>query len=610
MKPTRRAAAGQANPAPSDKEESTRPRTSLWRLLREYRHEPGLTALAALVSVAAAGAELLPHVFVRDAINHLQVWCGVRGPLSMWPFVILIALAALIQNLLRFAYSVSRMELSVRISNRFRRRMYEAVQRHSLTYHKQTTTGDLIARSTGDVQDMGRFIHFAVFGTADMLVFLCGAIIILFIINWPFALIALSPLPLATYLTVRFGARMRPIWKGARDAYGEVTTVLQENIAGARVVRAFAQESAEEGKFAGKTGSYVERVIHAVRYWALRMIASNLIFSMVMPVALFYGSYAVIRGWLGVGDIVLCFSMMRPIQRRLHHVLRLVEVYQRAGAGADRVYEVLDERPSIRSRPGADPMPEQPVGTGAAVEFRNVSFGYEADKPVLRDVSFSAEPGQTIAVVGHTGSGKSTLIGLIPRFHDPTAGTVRINGREARDIQLEELRRSVGIIFQDTFLFSATVRENIAYGRPGAGNEAIQVAAEAAQAHEFILELEDGYDTVVGERGVTLSGGQAQRIAIARAVLLDPSVLVMDDATASVDSETERLIRETMRRVAEGRTNFVVAHRVSSVAHADQILVLEDGRIVERGTHAELVAAGGVYRRMCDQQFAGRTVED
>jgi len=581
----------------------------LRRLIGEYRHDKALVVVASVISLLASVGELGPGLIFRYALNRLQDWLqtGQIVVAGLWLLAGLLLAIAVAQALLSFSQTLLQARLSARITNRFRERMYAAIQRHSLKYHKQTTTGDLIARSTRDINSVSRFINFAVFGSADLLIFLVGAIVILFWINPVFAAIALSPVPIAMYLTIRFSASMRGRWRGASEKYAETTTVLQENIAGARVVRAFAQEPGEIRKFAAKTTAYVKEIVDVFRFWVLRSIAANFIFSLVMPISLAYGAYAVIQGTIKVGDVYLYFAFMRTVQQRLWRIINMVEMYQNASAGADRVFEILDAEPDIRSKPRALPVPPSPSGAGAEVEFRHISFGYQPEKLVLRDVSLLVKPGQTIGIVGATGSGKSTLISMIPRFHDPVSGALLLNGIDLRDIGLQPLRRAVGIIFQETFLFSATVRENIAYGQPDASLDTVRAAAEAAAAHDFILALEDGYDTVIGERGVTLSGGQAQRIAIARAVLLDPKVLIMDDATASVDSETERQIRETMRRVALGRTNFIIAHRISSVAHADRIIVLSDGRIAEQGTHAELTALGGIYRRMCDQQFAGQT---
>ncbi|MFH1733024.1 MAG: ABC transporter ATP-binding protein [Planctomycetota bacterium] len=580
---------------------------SMRRLFGLYTAESGRTVLAVIVAVALSGGQLLPNLLIRSTVNHIEAWFrgGREGPIGLWPYAFAVLGAAALVSLLRFAHGLTRAGLVVRIANRLRERMYEAVQRHSLSYHKQQTTGDLIARATRDIQSIARFVGFGVFGTADIVVFLGGATLVLFFINPVFAALALCPVPVAIFCMVRFSSGMQTRWREASEAYGKVTTVLQENIAGARVVRAFAQERAEERRFGGRADEYVGRVIAVVRYWVIRMISADFIFSLVMPIALTYGASQVIAGRLGLGDVMLCFLFMRPVQHRLRHLIQILEICQNAAAGADRVFEILDEEPGIRSRPGAGPVPPPPEGEGAWIEFRNVSFGYDPEKPVLRDISFTAEPGRTIGIVGRTGSGKSTLISLIPRFHDPTGGAVLVNGTDVREIALRSLRRSVGIIFQETFLFSTTVRENIAYGEPEAELAAVEAAAGAARADDFIAELDDGYGTVVGERGFTLSGGQAQRLAIARAILLDPLVLIMDDATASVDSETERRIHQTLRRVSRGRTTFVIAHRISSVAHADRILVLDDGRIAEQGTHAELFALGGIYRRMCDQQLAG-----
>ena len=597
----------------AEDEEKKPSAASVRRLFGLYRPELKLTVLAVLVAVVSSFAQLLSPYIIRNTINYFADWysAGGDGPLVMWPFALLVLWAAALQSVLRFAHGVSRASLTVRVANGLREQMYHAIQRHSLSYHKQTTTGDLIARATRDIQSIARFVGFGVFGTADLVIFLGGASAILIFINPVFALVALSPVPVAAFFMVRFSSGMRARWREASESYAEVTTVLQENIAGARVVRAFAQEPSEKDKFHGRANDYVGKLIGVIRYWVVRMISADFVFGLVVPVGLVYGAHEVIGGRLRLGDLMLCFLFMGSMQHRLRHLIRIVEVCQSAGAGAERVFEILDEEPSIRTQPGAQPVPPTPTpgDGGARVEFRDVTFGYDPEKPVLRGVSFTAQPGQTVGIVGRTGSGKSTLISLIPRFHDPTGGAVLINGLDVREIELSGLRHAVGMIFQETFLFSATIRENITYGQPDASAEEAGAMAQAAQAHDFIMELEDGYDTIIGERGVTLSGGQAQRLAIARAALLDPAVLIMDDATASVDSETERQIRETIRTVARGRTNFVVAHRISSVAYADLILVLEDGEIVESGTHSDLFALNGVYRRMCEQQIEGHRRE-
>jgi len=373
--------------------------------------------------------------------------------------------------------------------------------------------------------------------------------------------------------------------------------VIQENIAGVRVVKAFAKEHAQVEKFREKKQVFLDTLLRTVNYWAARVPFAQFIFGLSMPLILWVGGRQVIRGQLEIGALTSVVFYIMTVGHRMGMVGQFTNILQNASASAERILEIIREPRTLRS--GHQPLPK---GAGA-VEFEHVGFHYSGPRASLTDVSFRAEPGQTIAIVGPTGSGKTTLVNLIPRFYDPMVGRVLIDGTDARELNMGELRRAVGVIFQESFLFSTTVAENIAYGKPSATREDIEQCARAAQAHEFISELEHGYDTVIGERGVSLSGGQRQRVAIARAFLMNPRILILDDATASVDPATEHLIQTAMRRLCEGRTTFVIAQRFSTVHHADQILVLKEGRIVERGTHKELIRQSGFYREVFEQQI-------
>jgi ATP-binding cassette subfamily B protein len=411
-----------------------------------------------------------------------------------------------------------------------------------------------------------------------------------------------------------------------------MTTVIQENIAGVRVVKAFAREQAEVEKFRGRKDVFLNSLLKTVNYWAARVPFAQFIFGLSLPLVLWFGGRLVIQEALSLGDLAKVVFYIMALGHRVGAVGQFTNILQTASASAERILEVIHEPQRLASGKR-----DLPPGRGA-VRFEHVSFSYAAlsengrsrgdeIKPArpehaaddrsgptsappgvapragLHDVSFEVRPGQTIAIVGPTGSGKSTLVNLIPRFYDPTEGRVWVDGVDVRELRLVQLRRAVGVIFQETFLFSTTVAENIAYGKPEASRDEVERCAKAAQAHEFVLELEDGYDTVIGERGVSLSGGQRQRLAIARAFLMDPRILILDDATASVDSKTERLIQEAMRRLCEGRTSFVIAQRFSTVQHADQILVLRQGRIVECGRHDDLIHRSGFYREIFEQQI-------
>jgi ATP-binding cassette subfamily B protein len=394
-----------------------------------------------------------------------------------------------------------------------------------------------------------------------------------------------------------YASKLQPQWRQVHDLHGAMTTVIQENIAGVKVVKAFAKEGAQIDKFMGKKQEFMDNLLKTVNYWAGRVPFAQFIFGLSMPLVLWLGGREVIQGHIAIGDLAKVVFYIMAIGHRIGAVGQFTNIVQNANASAERILEIIHEPRPIRSGHKA-----MPAGHGEVI-FENVSFQYQDDKPSLANVSFVAKPGQTIAILGPTGSGKSTLINLIPRFYDISGGRVLLDGTDVRELKLHELRKTVSVIFQETFLFSASVAENIAYGNPAAEMADIERCARAAQAHEFIMELENGYKTIIGERGVSLSGGQRQRLAIARAFLMDPRILIMDDATASVDARTEHLIQEAMRKLCEGRTTFVIAQRFSTVQHADQILVLKKGRIVERGRHDDLVQRSGFYREVFEQQI-------
>jgi ABC-type multidrug transport system fused ATPase/permease subunit len=406
-------------------------------------------------------------------------------------------------------------------------------------------------------------------------------------------------LPVATYFVLRYASTMRMKFYDVREKYGDLTTVLSENIAGVQVVRGFAREQDQIGKFSRVSRALIDKIIPAERVWTFHAPLYTAYVTLGFAVTFVMGGFLVFARPELLGGLVSFFFALRVITSRLSWLGQGISNAQRAIASADRIFETLDERADVEDRPNALPLAEGP----GRVVFENVSFGYSKDTPVLKDVNLVVEPGQMVALVGRTGSGKSTLVSLLPRFYDVTSGRLLIDGQDVRDMTLNSLRSDIGLVFQDSFLFSRSVAENIASADPDADMEHVMRTAEAAQAHDFVKDLPAGYETIVGERGVTLSGGQRQRLTIARALMKDPRVLILDDSTSSVDPTTEREIHEAMMHLAKYRTTFVIAHRLSTVRHADVIVVLEDGRIVERGTHDELMRRNGIYRTICTLQF-------
>lgn len=472
--------------------------------------------------------------------------------------------------------------------------LYRHLQSLSFSYFDQAQTGQLMSRTTQDVETLRMFLGFGLVLLLKNLLTFVGILGFLLYLHWKLALLVLITFPLLVSAVRGFSVRVRPAYEGIQQQLAELTTVLQENVAGARVVRAFTREEHEIEKFGRENCRLLERQIHAVRMWAYYFPLMNFVSGLGLVAVLWYGGREVIAGRLTLGALVAFNQFLAMFLNPLRMVGWLTNLSNRTVASLDRVLEIMDASPEVTEVPGARPLP----GAAGRVRLENVSFAYPVspDRLVLQGINLVVEPGETVALLGTSGSGKSSLVQLLPRFYDPVQGRVLIDGVDLREVTLESLRRQVGIVLQDTFLFSASIAENIAYGCPGAPAAAVERVARIAGIHDFIVGLPDGYDTMVGERGVGLSGGQKQRLAIARVLLMDPRILILDDSTASVDAETEEQIQEALIQLMADRTAFVIAHRLSTVKGADRVVVLDGGRIVQDGTHRSLLAVSGPYQ--------------
>jgi ABC-type multidrug transport system fused ATPase/permease subunit len=469
----------------------------------------------------------------------------------------------------------------------------------SFSYHDRTETGQLLSRALQDVERIRFLTGRAFLRVAEAGVLLLGTVAALVLMNPGLALLALGTMPLLAYRALAFGRRFRPISQAIQNQLAVLTTRLEQNLRGARVVKAFAQEDGEIARFERENDRWFDLSAQSARLQAINMPLLDLIANIGTVFIIWYGGLLVSRGQLTVGGLVAFTTYLAQLVQPVRRLGTIIPAIAQAAASGQRIFEILDAAPEVHDAADATPLPP----LRGHVRFEHVSFAYFGRHQVLSDISFEALPGQAIALLGATGSGKSTIINLIPRFYDPTAGRITIDGHDIRHVTLSSLRDQISIVLQETTLFATTIRENIAFGCPGASRTAIVEAAQTAQAHEFILELPEGYETHVGERGVTLSGGQKQRIAIARALLKDPRILILDDATASVDTQTEQLIQMALRQLMRGRTSFVIAQRLSTLRAADLILVLEHGRIAAHGTHAELLRVSGLYAEIYQRQL-------
>jgi ATP-binding cassette subfamily B protein len=570
---------------------------SLLGMLAFLGRYPGRVAACVCLLLINISIEMSLPQIIGSAVTNLRWHLEWGADFARNNYVALFISLVLVRAGIGHLLGPTRNRLVQQTLNDIRNAIYDAMQRLCFSFHDQTSSGELISRSTTDIWRMQEFFFACLLMAVDIVVSLVATIVLISLVSLPLALItAATVIPTATLLGY-YAKKLQPQWRKVHDLHGEMTTVVQENIAGVRVVKAFAKEGAEISKFTKKRDVYLDTMMRTVSYWSARVPLAQFIFGLALPLVLWQGGREVIRGDLLLGDLVKVIFYLLAIGNRMGAIGQFTNIVQNASASAERVLEIVHDPKRIKS--GHKPLPP----TGGTVEFERVSFEYQKDKAALHEVSFRAEAGKTYALVGPTGSGKSTLVHLIPRYYDPTGGRVLIDGIDSREFDLRALRASVGVIFQETFLFSATVAENIAYGRPEASFEEIERCAKAAQADEFIRELADSYETIIGERGITLSGGQKQRLAIARAFLMNPRFLILDDATASVDSRTEHAIQKAILELSAGRTTFTIAHRFSTVQHADRILVLREGCLAEQGTHTELIARAGYYSEIYEQQL-------
>jgi ATP-binding cassette subfamily B multidrug efflux pump len=484
-----------------------------------------------------------------------------------------------------------------------RNAMYDRIQQLPFTFHDHSTTGQLINRCIEDVRAVQSFAGSSILEIVQLAILSVGVVTILITRNPWLAIVALLPLIPMVMMTTDFGKRITKLFYTVDNTLGDLSAQLQENISGIQVVRAFAREPHEIERFDQINRSYFKVRVKVIGEWSKVMPTTNLLITMGTIMILMIGGPLVLQGKMTIGELVAFNAYLTMLSGPVQQLAWLINAMGESEAGAQRVLEILDHIPEVRSSEGA-----MVIGTlKGRVEFRDANLRYKDEKvDALHGINLSIEPNQLVALIGATGSGKTSLVSLIPRFYDVSKGAVLVDGVDVREINLESLRKQIGIVLQTSLLFSDTIRENISYGKPGATDEEIYFVARTAQAHDFIVKFANGYDTLVGERGVTLSGGQRQRIAIARAFLLNPRILILDDSTSSVDTQTEKLIQDGLDKLRVGRTTFVIAHRLATVRRADMILVLDEGRIVQRGTHAELMEQDGLYHEIIDLQLSNQ----
>ncbi len=559
-------------------------------------------ALAFIFLLAISGLTLLQPMVIRWVVDGVLATESydllIYGALAIFGVA---ALKGVIQYLQRFnmAYAGQKVVFDIRNT------LYEHLQQLSYSFYDQTQTGQIMSRVTSDVDAAQRFLSNGAIQIVSNAVSFFATLILMLSLNWRLTLISMVTVPVLAWRVQVYATKVRPMFTQIQQQVAVVNTRIQENIAGQRVVKAFARKQYEIDKFERDNMELLHRSIRAERLSAINWSLMRLLTEMSLAIILWYGGRQVISTELTLGTLMSFNMLLGQLLGPIRMLGWQVSMVQRTIASGERIFEILDTQADVRDKPGAKPIGE----IEGRVTFENVSFAYDGVNMVLKNINLDVSPGETVAILGGTGSGKTTLINLIPRFYDVTEGRVLIDGVDIRDVTIESLRRQIGIVTQETFLFSASLRDNIAYGKPEATDEEIIEAAKAAHIHDFIMSLPDGYDTLIGERGVGLSGGQKQRVAIARALLMDAKILLLDESTSSVDVETEMQIQQAFSKLLKDRTAFIIAQRLSTVRDADRVIVLDNGRIVEEGTHEELLQLGGIYTAIYNLQFRPQEVD-
>jgi subfamily B ATP-binding cassette protein MsbA len=510
--------------------------------------------------------------------------------------VIAIALIGAISNYTQNYFTTS---VGQWVMHDLRRMLYHHIQRLSLAYHDRKRTGDLISRVTSDIDAIQNLISSVLLGMVVQLLTLAGMICVMLYLNWRFTLIALSVAPVLFLVVYSFTRRIKKASSAVRSQEGEVVSVLQEVLSSIRIVQAFTREGYEQRRFEQESMESVEMALRARSLKAKLAPLVQIIIAIGTCLVVWYGARLVLSGQLTSGALLVFFLYLGKMYKPMRELSKMTDAVSKAAVGFERVREVLETEAEGRNLKGARRAPP----FKGQIEFEGVHLNYEQERPVLKDLSLKIEPGQVAALVGPTGAGKTSIISLIPRFYDASAGTVKVDGADVRSFKLKSLRRQISFVLQESLLFRASIWQNIAYGKPEATREEIIRAAQLANAHEFIEKMPEGYDTLVGERGVTLSGGQRQRIAIARAIIRDAPILILDEPSSGLDAASEELVFDALTRLMEGKTSIVIAHRLSTIRRADVIFVINDGHVVESGTHEELLARGGLYTELYQIQF-------